>query len=186
VTTREPIGKRLRFEIFKRDRFRCTYCGKKPPEVMLEIDHVVPVADGGSNDPANLVSACQGCNRGKGSTGLEAVAGAVDETIVLEAIQEALERAALHHQSVEAKRLEVEAVERVVQEAVEYWDWNVTDRSVVEVPSLRRFVRMGVTYKEMTDIMDGVGSKVAAGYVRHKDAFRYFAGAIWNHLRGGQ
>src|SRR5262249_12475071 len=30
----------LRFEVFRRDDFRCTYCGRKPPEVVLHVDHV--------------------------------------------------------------------------------------------------------------------------------------------------
>jgi hypothetical protein len=62
---REPIGKRLRFEIFKRDRFRCVYCGRTPPVIVLHVDHFVPVAGGGDNDPANLFTSCSDCNLGK-------------------------------------------------------------------------------------------------------------------------
>jgi hypothetical protein len=63
--TRRPIGKRLRFEIFKRDRFRCVYCGRTPTEAVLEVDHLVPVAGGGTDDPANLFTACRDCNSGR-------------------------------------------------------------------------------------------------------------------------
>jgi 5-methylcytosine-specific restriction endonuclease McrA len=63
---REPISKKLRFEIFKRDSFRCQYCGKSAPEVVLEIDHVDPVAGGGKSDILNLLTACNPCNAGKG------------------------------------------------------------------------------------------------------------------------
>jgi hypothetical protein len=62
---REPIGKRLRFEIFKRDRFRCVYCGRTSPVVVLHVDHFIPVAEGGDNDPANLFTSCSDCNLGK-------------------------------------------------------------------------------------------------------------------------
>ena len=55
----------LRFEIFKRDQFTCRYCGKKSPEAVLEVDHVVPESAGGTDDGDNLVTACYECNRGK-------------------------------------------------------------------------------------------------------------------------
>jgi hypothetical protein len=62
---RKPIPKSLRFEVFKRDSFTCQYCGSKAPDVLLHIDHIKPVADGGENDILNLVTACVGCNLGK-------------------------------------------------------------------------------------------------------------------------
>lgn len=62
---RKPISKKLRFEIFKRDAFTCQYCGKKAPDVILEIDHIEPVSKGGTNDILNLVTSCYKCNRGK-------------------------------------------------------------------------------------------------------------------------
>ena len=67
---RRPIGTRLRFEILKRDGFKCRYCGSPPRGKALHIDHVVPVALGGSNDPSNLVAACADCNLGKSSVPL--------------------------------------------------------------------------------------------------------------------
>lgn len=68
---RKGIGKRLRFEILKRDGFRCLYCGATPATSLLHVDHVVPVAEGGTNDPANLVTSCSGCNLGKSDVLLE-------------------------------------------------------------------------------------------------------------------
>lgn len=62
---RQPIRKSVRFEVFKRDSFTCQYCGEKAPDVVLEVDHISPVADGGSNDILNLVTACRSCNSGK-------------------------------------------------------------------------------------------------------------------------
>jgi len=34
------LSKKTRFEFFKRDDFRCAYCGKTPPEITLEVDHI--------------------------------------------------------------------------------------------------------------------------------------------------
>src|SRR5690554_3945800 len=63
------VSKRTRFEVLRRDSFRCQYCGLNAPETGegLTIDHVVPVSLGGSDKPENLVAACKDCNAGKSS-----------------------------------------------------------------------------------------------------------------------
>lgn len=63
---RKAISKKTRFEVFKRDGFTCQYCGRMAPDVVLEVDHINPVANGGDNDIMNLVTSCRDCNRGKG------------------------------------------------------------------------------------------------------------------------
>lgn len=68
---RKPISNKTRVEIFKRDKFTCQYCGRSAPEVILEIDHIKPVAEGGTNDVINLITSCRECNRGKGKTLLD-------------------------------------------------------------------------------------------------------------------
>lgn len=73
ANTRKPLSKKLRFEVFKRDGFSCQYCGAHPPDVLLEIDHVIPVKDGSGNDEGNLVTCCFDRNRGKGATPLSSV-----------------------------------------------------------------------------------------------------------------
>lgn len=65
MAKRKSMSKRLRFEVFKRDAFRCQYCGRSAPDVILEVDHIVPVAEGGKDDMLNLVTSCRDCNRGK-------------------------------------------------------------------------------------------------------------------------
>jgi len=62
---RQKISKSVRFEILRRDNFACRYCGLPAGVVQLHIDHVLPVAMGGTNDPANLTAACPDCNEGK-------------------------------------------------------------------------------------------------------------------------
>jgi len=63
---RTPITKKTRFEVFKRDNFTCQYCGRMAPDVILEVDHINPVANGGDNNILNLITSCYDCNRGKG------------------------------------------------------------------------------------------------------------------------
>jgi hypothetical protein len=62
----------LRFEVFRRDDFRCTYCGRKPPEVVLHVDHVNPWSLGGRTNINNLRTACSDCDLGKGARKLPA------------------------------------------------------------------------------------------------------------------
>lgn len=63
---RKPLSKMTRFEVLKRDSFTCQYCGAKAPDVLLEVDHIIPVAEGGTDDIVNLITSCRDCNRGKG------------------------------------------------------------------------------------------------------------------------
>jgi 5-methylcytosine-specific restriction endonuclease McrA len=45
---------------------RCVYCARTLPLDLATLDHVHPVARGGTHDPGNLVTACASCNRLKG------------------------------------------------------------------------------------------------------------------------
>jgi hypothetical protein len=69
-STRKPLSVRTRFEVFKRDEFTCQYCGRRSPDVVLEVDHIVAVVDGGADDLINLTTACWDCNSGKSSVPL--------------------------------------------------------------------------------------------------------------------
>jgi 5-methylcytosine-specific restriction endonuclease McrA len=53
----------LRAEVLERDGYTCGYCGRPAQEV----DHRLPLARGGSDNPANLVAACRCCNLAKGA-----------------------------------------------------------------------------------------------------------------------
>jgi hypothetical protein len=65
------MNARLRRAVLARDDHQCVYCGRRPPEVMLDADHVVPRARGGRTTSLNLVSACQGCNNTKSDNAVE-------------------------------------------------------------------------------------------------------------------
>ena len=85
---RKPIGKKLRFEVFKRDSFTCQYCGRSSPDVILEVDHIKPVAEGGKNTLLNLVTSCRDCNRGKGKLKLDDKTEVVKQRTALEDLNE--------------------------------------------------------------------------------------------------
>lgn len=109
------ISKKTRFEVFKRDGFRCQYCGDSSEEVKLVIDHVIPVCEGGSGDPENLVTSCEPCNQGKGGRPL--VDSPLSEERRLAMIQEARERKESAQYVTEIKRLREESF----QDLINYW-----------------------------------------------------------------
>ena len=64
---REQLPPGLREAILNRDDHKCQLCGySKAQGATLEVDHIIPVAANGTNDPDNLWTLCQACNRWKG------------------------------------------------------------------------------------------------------------------------
>ena len=64
------INLRLRWQVMKRDNFKCCCCGASPatdPTVELHVDHVLPYSKGGKTTLENLQTLCSKCNLGKGS-----------------------------------------------------------------------------------------------------------------------
>lgn len=63
---RKGVKPSIRFFVLKRDNYTCKACGATSSDgVKLEIDHIVPVSKGGTNDPDNLQVLCKTCNIGK-------------------------------------------------------------------------------------------------------------------------
>lgn len=85
---RKSISKKIRFEVFKRDKFMCQYCGESAPNVVLHIDHIHPVSKGGTNHILNLITSCNNCNQGKRDTLLSDDTIASKQKKQLEQIQE--------------------------------------------------------------------------------------------------
>jgi len=55
-----------RMKIFRRDKFICFHCGNKFDVSELEVDHLVPLHNNGTNKESNLVTSCRTCNRKRG------------------------------------------------------------------------------------------------------------------------
>ena len=65
---RKALTKELRQKIIQRDRYTCQQCGKyMPDEVGLQIDHIIPISQGGKSIEKNLRVLCSKCNGKKGS-----------------------------------------------------------------------------------------------------------------------
>jgi hypothetical protein len=68
------ITAQLRNLILERNGFTCQHCGasahdaddlEPTKKVRLHIDHIIPISQGGTNDPSNLRVLCSNCNQGK-------------------------------------------------------------------------------------------------------------------------
>lgn len=171
---RKSTGKRLRFEIFKRDGFACQYCGAQPPDVVLVVDHIHPVAKGGDNDPLNLITACEPCNQGKADKTLgDRIVRPDADLLYLETQQESaeIERyiAALEHKS----KLHEQLVDALIQQ------WFVYDEAASYAPGwLPRAIRTCLKRYDPETVESAiadVASKCATGYVtRSVPTDRYF------------
>lgn len=64
---RKILTPSLRYDILKRDNFKCVICGRTPKKdgVTLHVDHIIPVSKGGKTEPENLRTLCSICNLGK-------------------------------------------------------------------------------------------------------------------------
>lgn len=61
---------KLRASIKERDHYTCCHCGNstyKEPNLLLEVDHIIPISKGGLTLEENLQTLCWKCNRSKGA-----------------------------------------------------------------------------------------------------------------------
>lgn len=174
---RKPLGKKTRFEIFKRDGFACQYCGATPPKVVLQVDHIVAVAAGGANDMDNLITSCQPCNIGKGANDLSVAPQSLADKA--EEVREREEQLLGYQAILEARRQRIEdETWRVLQ---------VLDPGVDRVPvskfqSVKRFVSAIGVY-ETLEAAEITFAKFRRGGSEHSLPFKYFCGICWKKSR---
>lgn len=65
TSKRNPIPPTLRHEVLKRDGYQCLECGATNINSTLEVDHIIPIAQGGTDEFSNLQTLCIVCNRAK-------------------------------------------------------------------------------------------------------------------------
>jgi 5-methylcytosine-specific restriction endonuclease McrA len=63
---RAKMSQALRYEIIKRDGYKCVVCGRNVFDgIKLHVDHIHPVSKGGKTTRENLRTLCNECNQGK-------------------------------------------------------------------------------------------------------------------------
>lgn len=162
------VSKRLRYEVLRRDSHTCRYCGASAPEVRLTVDHVLPVALGGTDEPKNLVTACAGCNAGKSASTPDAALVADVENKALLWTQ-AIEQASGESLSASRDREHIHEMFR------DHWT---------------RRLPMG--WKSTVDALVGSGldpqvifdmAGVALTKKGVEDRWKYFCGCCWNRVK---
>lgn len=63
--TQRQIDNIIQWQVFKRDGYKCCYCGRD--NVPLSVDHIIVWEEGGPTIVENLISACKKCNRDRGN-----------------------------------------------------------------------------------------------------------------------
>lgn len=175
------LSKRLRFEIFKRDHFTCLYCGRKPTEVILNVDHLTPVSKGGTNDQHNLVTSCHDCNSGKSDVPLSEVPHGHQQTLADR--QEKLDQLkSLNDLTIQISKEKELAFECVSDKWMsrqgddpEKWKLSGEPESAV-----RRFLDKLPT-SEVLDAVDVTFNKV--GHKSQYSIFKYFCGCCWRKIQ---
>ncbi len=171
------INRTIRFEVFKRDGFRCQYCGKTPPEVTLEVDHIIPRSKNGGDETANLLTACFDCNRGKGKTELSVLPAPCDDRAEQIKEQEEQLKALYLEQAKQRRRIEkdIVCVDEKFQ-ALEEGKFCLSE-------SGRRSVRFLLKTFTKHEIEAALEEAYAPHRYRIRDKFAYACGILWNSKR---
>jgi len=169
------LSKKIRFEVFKRDAFKCQYCGGAPPNILLEVDHINPVSKGGTDEIDNLVTSCFDCNRGKSDRELTSL-----PQTTIEKTQQLIEK---EEQYAEYKKIlakikkrqqdEIDQIDAIYNSYFE--DWVLNDR--FKNGSLRMFIKMlGV------EVVESAMHSACSRMSDDRKAIKYFCGICWNRI----
>jgi hypothetical protein len=173
---RKAVSAKARFEIFKRDGFTCQYCGAHPPQAILHVDHIVPVAEGGTNEDTNLVTSCDRCNLGKGANSLESIPTSLSDRSAEVAEREKQLRGYSDVMAAQRERVHSDCWE-VADIFVEAFRLDGIRKDWFQ--SIQQFVeKIGV--HECIRAMDLATSRKP--YSREQ-CFKYFCGICWNIVR---
>jgi len=169
--------RKARFDVFNRDGFKCQYCGRTPPAIVLELDHIIPKSKGGPDNIDNYITACFDCNRGKGKHRLDNIPSSVNDNVEL----------------LKEKRRQLKAFNRLIEQQEREFDVGIQaineifssafqDRIPTEIfsrTSTKRFLGLLPLIK-VEDAM------ALACYKKPDDperAIQYFCGICWNWIK---
>ena len=175
---RKAMTKKTRFDVFKRDSFTCQYCGGTPPAVILEVDHIDPVSNGGTDDGDNLVTACFDCNRGKAAGLLTAIPETVKDKMA-KIVEKELQVKEYNKVLAKKRKREESDIDRVEDTfRFIYEDRMFTDH-------FRNSIRKNfLPYLPITTLEDAMAKAVNVTK-DSSSATKYFCGICWNLRKHG-
>lgn len=173
--TRKPLGKTTRFNIFKRDFFKCQYCGSTPPSVVLEVDHIIPVSKGGDNNELNLITSCFDCNRGKRDTLLTIKQSPANIEIIAEKEAQYLAYKQLLTSINKRAKKEITNISNIYEH---HYDGDYVMTESFKNTSLKSFLsKLG--YDE---VEDAIYKALAKDLYKPNDTIKYFCGICHNKI----
>ncbi|MGW9397275.1 HNH endonuclease [Streptomyces sp. NPDC055642] len=174
------VSKRLRYEILRRDSHTCRYCGASAPDVPLRIDHVTPVALGGTDTPDNLVTSCEPCNSGKSSV-------PPDAATIADVAQDAMRWTVAWKQAAEEERLSSAERAASTTDVLDAFFRAVKGRYGIApaIPqdaeaSVVRWLELGLPKEKIAELIAYTVGRTA---VAPDSKWRYLSGCCWNALK---
>ena len=170
-------SRKVRFDIFNRDGFKCQYCGRTPPAIVLELDHIIPKSKGGPEGIDNYITACFDCNRGKGKHRLDNVPSSISDN--LELLKEKRRQLKAFNHLIEQQE---QKYEMGIQAINEIFSKNFPDK----VPT-DKFSRTSTKrFLSLLPILKVEDAMVLACSIKSNDpenALLYFCGICWNWIK---
>lgn len=172
------LSKKIRFEVFKRDGFRCAYCGQSPPAVILEVDHIEPRSRGGKDDINNFITACFDCNRGKKDIPLEKIPLKLSDNLeVLREKEEQLKEYRKFIEKIDRRvKKDIEDINQVYIDGYPGWEFSDNFKQV----SLKKFLELLPKH----EIIEYLRKSISKFPHHRNDATKYFCGICWNQIKG--
>lgn len=179
------INNKIRLKVFERDNFTCQSCGKKTPEVILEVRYK---EKNESEEMNNLITSCFECNR--------------DEMYFL--VDNIFDEDEIHNKSILLAEREMQLNEynylkkkirnredKEISELSEYFSSHFDHPSYAEEDfnKIRVIVRKTLKFMSYVDIMDlmdlaiEITSKDSRGEYHNVAAAKYFVGILRNKLK---
>jgi hypothetical protein len=164
---------------------------RSTPNVVLEVDHILPVSKGGDNSSDNLITACYDCNRGKSNETLDNISQPIQERLK-EEIELRIERQKQIKMFDKQLRKLKEDQKKALEEIGIYW-WNnwledgeksgtmIFSIGGKSEASIKTFLKY-LTPEQIKECIDITISRDDINFERI--SFKYFCGVCWNMIKG--
>jgi len=170
------VSRKIRFDVFNRDGFKCQYCGRTPPAVVLELDHIIPKSKGGPENIDNYITACFDCNRGKGKHKLDNIPSGISDN--LELIKEKRRQLKAFNRLIEHQEQEYEAE---IQSINEIFSNNFPDK--IPTDNFNRTSKRFLKLLPAIQIEDAMALACSTKSDDPEMALRYYCGICWNWIK---
>ena len=139
---RKRLTEAAKKQIYIRDKFECQYCGSKEN---LEIDHIIPLSKGGTNEDDNLITCCHNCNKLKSDKDFDVFFNENKNLFKnLDRVSKILDRVSNFSETLEEKEKEIEKekeqeIEQVIEKEKEQEEVKTINFSILKDGKIKSF-----------------------------------------------